>query len=178
MTKVITDFTGLTHFRHPYELGGIYFAFNLFTTPIASFWLASHYVRFTEENPEGLTIVFSERAVYSVIGGLTLAQLAVFFLFFLRCMNPNYTHTFYSTKSGNDNACDYFLQHESDEGKIRVINDNKHKWARIAPDVAKWIDERWPVWEESQPPWLNEKVKDKISDFMNWDKHRKSTSLA
>ena len=103
------------HFRHPYELGGLYFAFSLFSVHIVSFWLAFRYVRFTEENPEGLTIVLSQSTVYIVISGLTLAQFSVFFFMFLRWMDPAHRYTFYSTKTGNDNACDYFMLHDTDD---------------------------------------------------------------
>lgn len=30
MVKTIVDFTGCMHFRHPYEVGGLYFTVNLF----------------------------------------------------------------------------------------------------------------------------------------------------
>ena len=46
--KIITDFTGLVHLRHPYELGGAYWVWTLLSTPIVGFFFGSRYLAFVE----------------------------------------------------------------------------------------------------------------------------------
>lgn len=47
MAKVVTDFTGLVHLRHPYELGGGYFFVNALVNVCSWFAAAAVYVRYS-----------------------------------------------------------------------------------------------------------------------------------
>lgn len=46
--KVITDFTGNIHIRHPLELGGVYFAFTLLSMPGVYFYFGLRYLNYVE----------------------------------------------------------------------------------------------------------------------------------
>ncbi|GMI07708.1 hypothetical protein TrVE_jg4984 [Triparma verrucosa] len=71
--KIITDFTGLVHLRHPYELGGAYWVWTLLSTPIVGFFFGSRYLAFVESEEgkaAGLSLVLQSSSVYGIVAGL------------------------------------------------------------------------------------------------------------
>ncbi|GMH71425.1 hypothetical protein TL16_g05648 [Triparma laevis f. inornata] len=97
-----------------------------------------------------LTMVFNATQVYGMVSGLLVVQVATFF-YFLKNINPDFINTFYSTKSGNENTMGFFLNHDDDEIKIGVFDDNLNKWKKIEDDVVTWVNEKIPEWNEEQP---------------------------
>ncbi|GMH93689.1 hypothetical protein TL16_g12697 [Triparma laevis f. inornata] len=167
-TKTITDFTALMQFRHPYELGGTYWAFTLLSMPVVCFYFGSRYLAYVDSEAgkaRGLTMVLDATQVYGLVGGLLVVQVATF-VFFLKNINPKFINTFYSTKSGNDFTKEYFLDHDDDEHKILVLNENRNKWVGIKDDIVKWVNDKIPEWNESQPEWWNAQKKASIPDWV------------
>ncbi|GMH63958.1 hypothetical protein TrLO_g8093 [Triparma laevis f. longispina] len=76
-----------------------------------------------------------------MVGGLLVVQIATF-VFFLKNINPKYISTFYSTKSGSDHSMENFLNHDDDEKKIKIFENNRHKWKKIEEDAVKVVEER------------------------------------
>ena len=143
--KTMVDFIGSLHYRHPIELGGAYWAFTVLSTPIACFYFGSRYLAFmdNEAGTVELSMVLNSTQVYGMIGGLLVLQVTTFAVF-LRTINLEYIHTFYLTRTGNDDIMGHFLNNEDDEHKFIVFGHNKHKWIRIREDVVKWAKEKIP----------------------------------
>ncbi|GMI08579.1 hypothetical protein TrVE_jg7387 [Triparma verrucosa] len=172
VVKTIVDFTGNIQLRHPYEHGGAYWAFTILSTPVICFYFGSRYLAFMDneaEKADELSMVLNSTQVYGMIGGLLVLQVTAF-AFFLRTINPEFIHTFYSTTTGNDNTMGYFLNHEDDEHKMIIFDENKHKWVRIKEDVVKWVNEKIPEWNEAQPEWWDARRKAAIPDWAVRDK--------
>ncbi|GMH62724.1 hypothetical protein TrST_g11301 [Triparma strigata] len=90
-----------------------------------------------------LSMVLNSTQVYGMIGGLLVLQVTTFAVF-LRTINLEYIHTFYLTRTGNDDIMGHFLNNEDDEHKFIVFGHNKHKWIRLREDVVKWVNEKIP----------------------------------
>lgn len=100
--KIMVDFAGVMHVRHPYELGGIYFTTILLTTPIICLYFGSRYLTYVEDEEvkKSLSYVFSREQVYGGLGALACLQ---FFSFttLLMCVIPaTYRRTLWSTETG------------------------------------------------------------------------------
>jgi len=73
VTKVITDFTGCTHFRHPYELGGTAYSASMLWAQIMPFVALSFY---EGDNKEQLqTLMLSSFGLWLVLNGLFFASI-------------------------------------------------------------------------------------------------------
>ena len=59
VSKLVTDFTGCPHFRHPFELGGIFFTMSIVSAqviPFAALWVSETiHVRHGSARPRGHT---------------------------------------------------------------------------------------------------------------------------
>jgi len=139
--KTITDFTGVIQFRHPGEMGGMYWTANMFLALLASFlcvWAGG-----------GGRVEWM--LVSAASGAFTLS-----FGLFLLLMKKGYRHTFFSTTSGKLLTMDYFLQGEGDEAKAVLLTSNKKQWAGIRDTVKEWVREGWWRWEANRPEWFTE----------------------
>jgi len=77
--KVFVDFTGCIHFRHPVELGGLYYSPNLLQAQVGSAVFAKLYVNANEGDTDALTA----EMVYTVVVTASVA-VGVQLLAFLR----------------------------------------------------------------------------------------------
>ncbi|GMH58770.1 hypothetical protein TrLO_g5524 [Triparma laevis f. longispina] len=167
VVKNVADFTGNTHMRHPYEVGGSYWALTILSTPFFSLYFGSCYLKFVESEEGkamGLEMVLSPKHVYGMIGGLVAFQALVFF-WFLRSIKPEYIYTFYDAKSGNQQAEDHFMLNMKDEHKVQIFLKSQQKWLNIKEEVVEWTTKRIPKWNESQPDWWNPRLKSVIPDW-------------
>ncbi|GMI03040.1 hypothetical protein TrVE_jg3400 [Triparma verrucosa] len=87
VVKLVTDFTAIIDFRHPYELGGLYFSLNLFLPLIGLAFLLG--LDFTKE-------ILSESTLALLTSVTILLGTGLITLFgtFLLLMNKEYRHTF------------------------------------------------------------------------------------
>jgi hypothetical protein len=157
--KVVTDFTGYIHARHPYEMGGAYWTFNMFLALMSPFAAVYVYFRITEEEP-----VVEEGAMWNLVSALGGAWVATFCLF-LKSMKAKYRKTFFSLETGSDITVSYF-ESMDDAVKSKVFTKNKILWTEIAPDAKAWLQEGWETWEEEQPAWFTEVWKSRVPDDM------------
>ena len=148
IAKTIVDFTGIVHFRHPYELGGLFWTANVVLALLASF--ASVWLYF-ENDGEAIT----ERAAWTLVGYMSGAWIITFGLFLL-LMKEGYRRTFFSTMSGKNNSMNYFLMGADDEAKSAVLDCNKHHYRQIRGEVKAWVREGWWRWEADRPGWFTE----------------------
>ena len=156
--KVIVDFSAAMHFRHPYEVGGLYFTLNLFLPLLGlTFMLALDLAKDTIEKAtlELLTKV-------SVALGIVLVVLVALFLLL---MNKEYHHTFFSLETGGQMTRRVFLEGE-DVSKKGVFSLHRSHWWPLKDKVAIWVKEGWATWEEEKPDWFTDAWKAKVPKDM------------
>jgi hypothetical protein len=149
LVKVITDFTSIPHFRHPYEVGGFYWMFGFVLTmgslPVATI--------IAESNAQKIEGIHLARAVTMYFIPVTLLCFAVF----LWNIEKKYLGTFFSLQRGNDFTTALFTEAEKDESKAEaVLNNSRYHWRSIEDDVKKWVECNWDLWEAERPNWLND----------------------
>jgi hypothetical protein len=161
IVKIIVDFTSLVHYRHPNEVGGVYWLFGLLLTmgslPV-SIYVASPYV------DEKAIDIASSIMKYFIL--MTTLCFAVFFL----NIEKKYWNTFWSTQTSKDYSMAYFLEGGSDAIKIEVFGNSRHHWVSIEGELRKWIASNWAKWEEEQPEWFTDVIKASVPvDFITAD---------
>merc|ERR1711871_1328049 len=92
--KIITDFTSIVHFRHPNELGGIYWSFGFVLTMVS---LPIVIAIYAEQGGAARVVSLAWSLLYTLIPS-TLVTFVVFFI----NIEKTYRNTFYSTARGKD----------------------------------------------------------------------------
>ena len=163
--KVVTDFTGIVHFRHSGELGGAYWSVNMGFTLVMAFVAVSLFGGSGEaEILARSEYGFETEALWvavSVCVGLWLVVFGVFIL----VMVKDYRGSFWSFQTGRSHVMNYFLKEgENDAGKATIFMVNKKLWLEIREDVKAWTLGNWWRWEEEKPGWFNGVFKATIDD--------------
>ena len=151
--KTLVDFTGVVHWRHPYDLGGLYWTVNMFLALLAS--LVSVWI-YTESGGE-----VSKKEVWTLVAYMVAGWLITFGLF-LQLMKKGYQRTFFSTKTGKRHSMNYFLKGADDEMKSGVMGCNKHQWRPIREEVKTWVLNNWYKWVADKPIWFTEAWVNKV----------------
>jgi len=139
--KVLSDFTGVVHFRGPQELGGVYWTVNMFLAVLASFacvWIGD-----------------GERMHWTLVGAASGAWSLTFGLFLL-LMKKEYRRTFASTRTGKLQIMERFSKADDDAIKASVMKKNEKMWRPIRDEVKEWVQANWWRWEEEKPEWFTE----------------------
>jgi len=140
IVKMITDFTGVIHFRGPQELGGMYWTLNMVSALLASFlcvWIGG-----------------GGAVEWTIVGSLGGAWAFTFGLFFL-LMKKQYLHTFFTMQLGKQQVMDYFLKGADDSGKKSILETNSAQWWSIREDVKEWVQANWWRWKREKPKWFD-----------------------
>ena len=145
--KVIVDYTGVIQFRHPFELGGIYWTLNMFMALVASF--VSVWIGGGGDN-EWLLVRASCAAWVATFGLILLL------------MKKEYRGTFLSTKTGCAFSRDYFLRGKDDTVRSQVVVMNAHHWMSIREDVRTWVTGEWWRWVDEKPAFFNDSWVSKV----------------
>ena len=138
--KVTVDWTCCLQFRHPQEVGGLFWSLSLLSTCVIGLSAA---------------LFHSDKTVTALVGGSCLGLLGSFGLF-LRTIEGEYVATFYDTRTASQYTADDFRNSREDEHKFNVLTKNVKLWSGIRAEVEAWLAESLPVWEEERPPWLTE----------------------
>jgi hypothetical protein len=173
IVKTITDYTGVIQFRHPGELGGIYWTANMVAAVIFSFVATELFIGFLgshgDDPNEGLEDSGSEDGVVlrakdvRTFVWLTSAAWLLTFIIFLKVMKKEYIGTFFSMKLGKEVAMDYFLE-DDDASKAVVLTINRKQWRAIEGEVKTWVQEGWTKWEDEHPEWFGDVFKSGIPE--------------
>jgi hypothetical protein len=143
----------MVQFRHPNEVGGVYWLFGLLLTigslPV-SIYVASPYV-------DGKAINIASSIMKYFIPITTLC----FGVFFLN-IEKKYLQTFWSIQRGKDKTMAYFLEGESDKLKFETLKRSRHHWVSIEGEIKKWVGINWAKWEEEKPEWFTGVMKSKV----------------
>ena len=156
LVKVISDFSGCLHFRHPYELGGLAFSVSMVWAQIFPFVALQLY---EVDNEDGKTAKDAIAMVLVVIFSLWIVLNIVFFC----TIDLKYIGTFFGLKTAPQYTCERFLDVEADDGKrwsAAFENRMSYKNA-IKPQVKEWVGNNIVRWRREQPSWFNiEKIPD------------------
>jgi hypothetical protein len=155
VVKIIVDFTSIVQFRHPNEVGGMYwllgFVLTMGSLPVA--------------------IIIAERGgvanemltfAWKVVGILISCTVLLFAVFFFN-IEKKYLGTFFSSETGKGLTIKKYHNHQ-EEGKKAdtVFNTSRHHWKSIEEEVKAWVEANWERWEEEQPKWFDERVRARV----------------
>ena len=136
--KILTDFTCCAHFRHPYDLGGIYWTMSLFVSNLFNI-IVSRYI--------GSILVTGSLCILWII----------FFISFMCSINHSHWSTFFDTRTSGQFTVDNFFERPEDDdaGRIFVFDVRRTYWKPIENEVKSWIQTRWDCWERERPTAFN-----------------------
>ncbi|GMI08131.1 hypothetical protein TrVE_jg11765 [Triparma verrucosa] len=154
--KLIADYTATIHFRHPKELGGLYFSMNSISPFIGMVLLLTLM--------EGAFNDVTTEVLKSVTAFLGVALFTLTSTFFL-LIKGKFRRTFYSVKTGAQQTQISFLTGE-DEEKAAVFGNHTSHWYPIKDKVEKWVQSSWHRWEVEKPEWFNDHFKDSVPGHM------------
>jgi hypothetical protein len=155
LVKVVTDFTSIVQFRHPNEVGGMYWMFG-FVLTMGSLPIAILVAERGDVAEEGLNLAWR-------VVGVVIPYTVVLLVFFFFNIEKKYLGTFYSLQRGKDLTVQRFRDSENDASKADAIfNNSKRHWELIEEEVKAWVEANWERWEEEQPEWLNDVMKGKV----------------
>jgi hypothetical protein len=159
--KIVVDYTGVVHFRHPYDLGGAYWTANMFFALAGAFISLMVYYGTLEDGEQP---VLQQSDSWTLVCGLCGAWLVVFGLFF-RYIDPKFKDTFISLKTGFESCQEYFESND-EETKMEVFSDNRRLWSRIEPELRQYLSDNWERWELEQPEWFTDRWRQSLDDDM------------
>ena len=123
----------------------------------------------TRANYGGTTTASSlkldDTTIYSVLGALLGTWLLSVFLFFFK-MKPKYWVTFYSTRTGCQQAMSIFLENGNDASRSLIFRKHTDLWKKIERDVKEWTFANWSKWEEEKPEWFTDAFKESVPNHM------------
>jgi hypothetical protein len=155
MVKIVGDFTSIVQFRHPNEIGGMYWMFGIVLT-IGSLPVAIILAERGGVAENGLKLA---RTVVGQVIPFTIISFAVFFA----CIERNYWSTFYSLERGKDGALARFSNSNDDKKKAKAIFENSnHYWKSIEEEVRTWVQANWERWEDEKPEWFDDAMRARV----------------
>jgi hypothetical protein len=155
LVKIVTDFTSIVQFRHPNEVGGMYWMLG-FVLTMGSLPVAIILAERGDVAENGLKLAWS---VVGIFIPCTVVLFAVFFF----SIKKDYWGTFYSLERGKDGALARFSNSNDDKKKARVIFQNsKHYWKSIEEEVKSWVEANWERWEDEKPDWFDDAMRARV----------------
>jgi len=162
IAKVIADFTGLIHFRHPKELGGLYYSLTLLQVQVGSAVFAKLYVDASNGDAEAL----AAEIVYSIVSTASVTWACSYALFFA-LIEKGYAVTFVDTRSAGKYTVDIFNDPKaSDHQKAEVTRNTRRYWRSIEDEVRKFLAEKWTAWEQEKPKFFTKAWIARLHDDM------------
>jgi len=179
--KTIVDFTLIIHYRHPFDLGGIYWSLNLIfnqTFCFVSVYLHRKYstemsmksaspsaaLSFAPNTTNGtLNGIDSSQALpllELVIGLFVLSMLS--FGLFLSRINKEYLVTFYDMRTASQFLIDNWRNGLSDKERFYIFSKHKSLYKSINKELKDWLNDNWERWEEEKEDWFTAKMIGKI----------------
>jgi len=151
VVKVIADFTGCIQFRHPKELGGLYYSLTLLQAQVGSAVFAKLYVDASEGDAEAL----AAETVYAFAATVS-ATWACSYSLFLAHVKKGYAGTFIDTRSAIQFVVDGFNDPKASEHqKADVVTNTRRYWRSIEDELRKFLAEKWTAWEQEKPKWFD-----------------------
>ena len=152
--KIITDYTCMIHARHPYELGGVYWLFNMLYTQASVFVLLGMRSKANLEEAERWVLKGDDVWLIALclVG---LWTLAIFTL--LIFSESGFKHTFYQTTTGWQFS-KLMFDTGLDEIRMLVFTDHRSYYDWYGEEVKEWLGEVWDSLHNAKPAWFTETV--------------------
>jgi hypothetical protein len=155
LVKMVTDFTSIAQFRHPNEVGGIYWVLEVLLT-MGSLPVAFTFTEYLDHTN------FDRAVLQSMMLYIIPCTLFCFVIFFFY-IDRKYLSTFFSMQRGTDYTVKYFREGKDDLTKAKLtLERSKYQWISIENEVKTWVEENWERWEEEKPSWFDEGMRAKI----------------
>ena len=160
IVKVICDFTGFLHARHPYEMGGFYWLMNMVFTQVSVFGA----IKLKEEY--GWSEVVEGRVIpddyYTTIAIWLFVVWLVSLLVLLLSSERDLVFTFISARTGKQYNRALFDSGE-DEVMMQVFIDHPSYYSSYEDKIKEWLGENWNAWNSAlRPVWLTEAILEQI----------------
>ena len=151
LVKVVADFTGCVHFRHPFELGGAAYSLSMVWAQIMPFVALNWY---SKENKEDLRLLLGVNfTIWLVLNG-----------FFFLSIEKSFVKTFFTTMTAPEYTVQLFLTSEDDASKFDAAFDNRASYIKKCEgEVKEWVRVNIERWRFENADWF--KI-DKIPDAM------------
>jgi len=141
IVKIIADFTGCIHFRHPYELGGTGYSLSMIWAQVFPF-VALQFS--TSEKKELLASMLQ----VSFGAWLTLNTL------FFAGINREFIRTFFTKTTGPEYTVLLFREAPSDELRFDAAFTNRRSYINgLEDEVRAWLSENIDRFQLEQPEW-------------------------
>jgi len=130
VAKIVVDFTGCIHFRHPYDLGGVAFTMSIVWAQVFPFVALQFYEGSDEEGKDALKLF--------LVGclGLWLLLNVTFFC----TIDLNYLNTFIGTLTAPQYTCELFSSSEEESSKFCAAFGNRLSYTKhIHEQVKVWV---------------------------------------
>ena len=190
--KVIVDFTLIVHFRHPYDIGGMYWSCNVVLNQLfcfASVYLYKEHLNAaisdntnyrdgsegdfnvsprcnpTDYTSYNVDFVCEESSLEASLWYLVFGLFVLSMLSFggfLLSINRDYWVTFFDTRTGREFICDLWRDEATDKERFYVFSKHPSYYDDIAEELKKWLTDNWDIWEERKPDWFTAKMIGKI----------------
>ena len=147
VTKVIVDFTGLLHFRHPKELGGALFTASMVWAQIFPFVALEFFF-------EGEMKEKEELRAFLITSCVSWFVLNVVFFF---TVNSAYIHTFFSLVTGPKYISELFTaEGTGDKEKFKIAFRTRKSYTKSIHDNVKlWVATNIEDWTRDKPDWFH-----------------------
>jgi hypothetical protein len=154
LVKVVGDFTSIVQFRHPNEVGGMYWMFG-FVLTMGSLPVA---IIIAEKGDVADEVI---RFAWKAVGLVIPCTVLLFAVFFFN-IEKKYWGTFYSWQRGKDLTVKNFKE-GSDAVKAKyTFKYSKHHWKANEKEVKAWVEANWVRWEEEKPKWFDDAMRARV----------------
>ena len=156
--KVVADFTGILHARHPYEMGGAYWLFNMFYTQGMTFCVL--WVRMKSQiDTEELLVLDGDRLWALAAFLSTLWSIALLLL--LLSVEKGFKHTFCQLMTAPEYNKAMFDTGD-DEYRMYIFTDHEAYYMWYKDEIKEWLENSWERFNFERPPWFTEEASEMI----------------
>ena len=150
VVKLLVDYTGCIHFRHPLDFGGAHFIGNTILNFGSCYMAIGVYAEYyTGEDKLDSNIMFLALGAMSTAWVLAAAA-------FVLIIDHKYLVTFVSMQSGRQYVIHNFQTGVDDEARCRILLFNEGLWAPIRGDVKQFIKGKYNTWKAAGPCWFTD----------------------
>jgi len=149
VVKVVADFTGCLHLRHPYEMGGLAFTISMIWAQAFPFVALQYFDGETKDIMRGfLAVSFAAWMMSNII--------------FFCTIDLSYMNTFFGAKTAPQYTCERFSNADNDSARWSAAFENRMDYKKaIQVEVREWVSNNIEQWKNDKPDWF---VIEKIPD--------------
>ena len=179
--KVIVDFSGCIHFRHPHDLGGTAFTLSMLwaqAMPFVALWVYKkkgdddgeaagingnfNITNSTSQLPDEIDNDEVENGGELEKSTITIVLTCSFVLWLLTSMaffctiDLSYLHTFWGTMTGPQYTCKRFQDASEDSIRFDSVFMNRMSYTKpLHGEIKEWVSANVDRWREENPEWFD-----------------------